>query len=79
MIEEVSVSASSINEEKGNIINKIESLSSVAQEVSASSEEISASSEQMSASAEEVTSTAQMLTVMTGNMNTEVNKFKLKK
>ncbi|MCT4508252.1 MAG: methyl-accepting chemotaxis protein [Tepidibacter sp.] len=89
-IDEVNKSATSLNNEKNIILEKIEEASSIAQEISASTEEISASSEEISASSEEisasseqisesvaqVSSTASKLTNMTKNMNNYINEFK---
>ena len=66
-----------INKDKNIIIDKIESSSSVAEEISASSQEIAAASEQLNASAEEVSATAHILNSMTKEMIDISNKFKL--
>jgi methyl-accepting chemotaxis protein len=77
-IQNVNMLATSINNEKDIILEKVEEASSVAQEVSASSEEIAASSQQMTASTEEVASSTHVLNNMTKEMLTHVNKFNLK-
>ena len=76
-IELVTTFAKNINKEKDVILEKIETSSSIAEEISASTEEISASTETMNASAEEVASTAQMLTNTAMETINELNKFKL--
>lgn len=76
-IEEVTISAVSIYNQKNSILHKIEESSSIAEEISVSSEEISASSEEMNASTEEVASSAQMLSNMTKEMMKQVSIFKV--
>jgi methyl-accepting chemotaxis protein len=78
MIEAVNASASTINNEKLSVIEKVEGISAIAEEVSASSEEISASAQEMNASSQEVTNTAQVLSSMTLDMSNLVNKFRIK-
>ena len=75
-IDEINKSATSLNDEKNIILEKIEEASSIAQEISASTQEISASSEQMSESVSQVSSTASDLTDMTKNMSDYINEFK---
>jgi methyl-accepting chemotaxis protein len=77
MIAAINTNAVSINQEKNNILEKVEGTSSVAEEVSASSEEIAAASQQMNASTEEVASAAHLLSDMAKDMLEQVNKFKL--
>lgn len=69
--------AERINNDKDDIVNKIESASSVAEEVTASSQEISASTEEMNSSSEEVAASAEELNNMTKEMMDKVNLFKL--
>lgn len=69
--------AKNINKEKDVILEKIETSSSIAEEISASTEEITASTETMNASAEEVSATAHMLTGIAMETMNELNKFKL--
>jgi len=66
-----------INEDKNIIIDKIESSSSVAEEISASSQQIAAASEELSASSEEVTATAHILNSMTKEIVDIASKFEL--
>ncbi|WFD10141.1 methyl-accepting chemotaxis protein [Tepidibacter hydrothermalis] len=75
-IDVINKSATSLNNEKNIILEKIEEASSIAQEISASTEEISASSEQISESVSQVSSTASDLTDMTKNMTDYINEFK---
>lgn len=76
-IQETTTSILDINKEKNTIVSKIETASSVAEEISAASEEITASSQEMSMSSEEVASTSQALSQMTKEMVDKINKFKL--
>lgn len=69
--------AKNINKEKDVILEKIETSSSIAEEISASTEEITASTETMNASAEEVSATAHMLTGIAMETMNELNRFKL--
>ncbi|WP_243447488.1 methyl-accepting chemotaxis protein [Clostridium tetani] len=71
-------SASNIDNEKNSVFENIEGASSIAEEVSASSEEISASSEEMNASSQEVANTANDLSELTGKLQEEISKFKVK-
>lgn len=63
---------------KNLVIDKITSVSSVAQEMSASSEEISASSEEMLASSQDVSNYANQLNKISLELNNQVNQFKMK-
>jgi methyl-accepting chemotaxis protein len=74
-IQLISESAVRINNEKDEIIEKVETTSSVAEETSASSEEIAASAQQMNASSEEVASSAQSLSEMSKAMGKSIQKF----
>ena len=76
-IERVNSSAVMIDEDKTYILEKIESVSAIAQETSASSEEIAASAEEMNASTEEVAASVEVLSEMTKEMMKQVNKFEL--
>lgn len=76
-IEHVNDSTLSIDNDKNVILEKIDSASSIAQEVSASAEQISASAEQMNSSSEGVASSAQKSSEMASEMLDHVNKFKL--
>lgn len=76
-IETVTTSTLEIKRDKDVILEKVETTSSIAEEVSASSEEISASMEEINASAEEVAGTAFELSDMTKAMISSVNQFKI--
>jgi len=76
-IKSVNDSILNINKDKNVIIDKIETSSSVAEEISASSQEIAAAAEQLNASAEEVSATAHILNSMTKDLIDIGNKFKL--
>lgn len=66
-----------IDEHKTSILERVEAAASVSQQVSASSEEIAASIEELNASTEEVSASSQALSNMTGDMKSEVHRFKL--
>lgn len=76
-IELITTFASNINEEKDVILERLETSSSIAEEISASTEEISASTETVNDSAKGVASTAQKLTNIAMETINELNKFKL--
>ncbi|MCR8961839.1 methyl-accepting chemotaxis protein [Brevibacillus halotolerans] len=76
-LEELSLSAQHMQQQKEDIISKVESSSSISQEVAASSEEIAATSEQASASAQEVHATASTLANMTKQLQEELKRFKV--
>lgn len=76
-VKSVNDSILTINEDKNIIIDKIESSSSVAEEISASSQQIAAASEELNASSEEVTATAHILNSMTKEIVDIANKFTL--
>lgn len=76
-IDEVSIGAISIDNEKDTIIEKIEVVSAASQEISASTEEISATAQQVTAATEEIASSADVLNNMTTEMTELVNNFKL--
>lgn len=66
-----------LNNDKDNILNKIESASAVSEEVSASAEEIAASTQEMSSSSESLAESVQQLNDMSNNMMELVGKFKV--
>jgi len=76
-IDNLRVSAEDIEQDKNGILSKIDELSEISVNVSSSAQEISASSEEMNATTEEVSTSAEVLSNMTANMMSEVNKFKL--
>ena len=76
-INAVNTTAINIEKEKNSIVNKVEGISTIAEEFTASTEEISASSEEVNASTEEVAAVAQSLNCMTKDMMDEINRFKL--
>lgn len=77
LIESVNLEINKANEDKNEIISKIETASMVAEESSSTSEEIAASSEELNSSSEEVARTAEMLSTMASKTLEDVNKFKL--
>lgn len=66
-----------LNNDKDNILNKIESASAVSEEVSASAEEIAASTQEMSSSSESLAESVEQLNDMSKNMMELVGKFKV--
>ena len=76
-IENINIATVTINVQKSDIINRVESTAAVAEETSAATQEISASSQEMNGAAEEVAQSAKNLETRTKDMMDEVNKFKL--
>lgn len=76
-IDEVNEAASKIDGDKNEIIEKIESASSVAEEVSASSEEISAASQEMYLSSQKVLGSIQNLNKSVENIGENIDVFKM--
>lgn len=76
-IDLIQSSAHDIEEDKNQVLGRVEGISSISMEISASAEEISAASQEMSASAQEVASAAMVLSSATVQMQTEVERFKL--
>lgn len=76
-IQNTNIVAVEINNDKTNILNKLEDASGVAEEVAASSEEISAASEEMAASSEEVATSAKRMMELVDNMQEQVDQFKI--
>ncbi|MDW8800858.1 methyl-accepting chemotaxis protein [Clostridium sp. A1-XYC3] len=76
-ITHINTSTIALSADKNVILEKIESSSSISEEISASTEQVSASAEEMSCSSEEVASSAQKLSKMTKEMMEQVNRFKL--
>lgn len=77
LITEANNSMSYIQNEKSTIVEKLESASSVSEEVAASAEEIAASAEQLEASSAEVADTSIELADMTKEIVNALDKFKL--
>lgn len=76
-INSVHILAEDIQKEKNNIFERIETASSIAEEVSASSEEISASSQEMNASTQEIVNTSKALNDLTVDMGNKIDRFKI--
>ena len=76
-IENITKATLTINSQKSDIINRVESTAAVAEETSAATEEISASSEEMNGASQEVALSAKNLETRTREMMNEVKKFKL--
>lgn len=66
-----------LQQNQGVIVDKIQGASAVSQEVSASAEEIASSSQQMNVSAAEVSDSASLLSEISKDVTSEINKFKL--
>ncbi|MBW6408674.1 methyl-accepting chemotaxis protein [Clostridium weizhouense] len=76
-IELANNSVNDLNENKESILIKIETSSSIAEEVSASAEEIAASTEEMNKSTEELSNSVELLNNMSNEMTHNVNRFKI--
>lgn len=76
-INETSKLAIILDKRKQSILEKLESTSSISEEVSASLEEIASSTEEMNFSTDEVAAASQMLSNMTGTMMAQIDKFKI--
>ncbi|GAA0077472.1 methyl-accepting chemotaxis protein [Clostridium sp. CTA-5] len=76
-IELANNSVNDLNENKESILIKIETSSSIAEEVSASAEEIAASTEEMNKSTEELSNSVELLNNMSNEMTQNVNRFKI--
>ena len=74
-IEAVNSSVGELDQEKKDILGRVEGVASIAQEVSASAEEIAAAAEEMNASMDDITSSAQILTERTKGMQQQVERF----
>lgn len=74
-IERVNDLIVTINEDKTEIIDKVSSVSKVAEHASSTANQISSSSQQINAASEEVASTAQILNELTKEMQAGVNRF----
>ncbi|MBX4265077.1 methyl-accepting chemotaxis protein [Clostridium estertheticum] len=76
-IEGINVASLNINNQKNNIILKIENAASISEQTSAASEEISASSEEMLESTQAVSDSAKNLETLTNKMMNKVKQFKM--
>ncbi len=74
-IEAVIISGETMDKSKNNIINALQSLSSMAQENAASTEEMSASAEQQSASMEEIASISEGVLLLAQELESLTNTF----
>lgn len=75
MIQEVNESTNILNENKEDIVSRIDAITMISEGNSAVAQEIAASSEELNASVEEVASTSQILNTMAINMEEEMKKF----
>ncbi|MBN2222126.1 MAG: methyl-accepting chemotaxis protein, partial [Vallitaleaceae bacterium] len=76
-VEEMNKSAASKEEIKGEILQTLEQLASIAQENAASSEEVSSSMEEQTASVEEIAASSAMLSELSVHLQHMVEKFKV--
>lgn len=76
-MQSVNASVVKLQQNQGVIVDKIQGASAVSQEVSASAEEIASSSQQMNVSAAEVSDSASLLSEISKDVTSEINKFKL--
>lgn len=75
---EIVTSINETNNQKEQILDTMQSISSVSEESSASTEEVSAATEEISAAMNEFNSTASQLSELVQLLEREINKFKLK-
>lgn len=76
-IQSVSEYIIALQNEKKELINKVETATSVSQEITASAEEISASTQEVNALSEEVASAAKSLESLSNNTLLKINEFKI--
>ncbi len=67
-----------VNKNKNDIVNEAETISSIVEETAAGTQEVNATAEEVTASTEEVVSHADRLKQLSGILNKEIDKFKLK-
>lgn len=66
-----------VNQEKEGVVRNIEGIAAIAQESAASTEEVAASVEEQSATIEDMAQAAEKLKHIAGELEVEVNKFKI--
>lgn len=76
-LENITVSIKEIDKDKDNILSKVETSTSVAEEIAASTEEIAASTDSMKSSADNVQEASEKLLEISNQVNDEINKFKI--
>ncbi|MEF9934935.1 MAG: methyl-accepting chemotaxis protein [Clostridium sp.] len=76
-VDSASSSLNSLNNDKENILFKVEGASAIAEEVSASSEEIAASADEMGMAAQNLSSSVDRLNSLSSILMNNVNKFKM--
>jgi methyl-accepting chemotaxis protein len=76
-IQSVSEYIIALQDEKIELINMVETATSVSQEITASAEEISASTQEVNALSEEVASAAKSLEILSNNTLLKINEFKI--
>lgn len=67
-----------VHEKKNEILDKMQNLSSIAEENAASTEEVSASTEEQLASMEEIANSSESLASLSQDLQEEISKFKTK-
>lgn len=77
MVEAISRTSQQMEQNKGIVMDNIDTLSAVAQENAASTEEASAAIEEQTASAEQIADASEDLSVMAQQLQTMIQKFKI--
>lgn len=67
-----------VNKNKDKIVNEAENISSIVEETAAGTQEVNATAEEVTASTEEVVGHADRLKQLSGILNKEIDRFKLK-
>ncbi|GFZ33513.1 methyl-accepting chemotaxis protein [Clostridium zeae] len=77
MINSVQSSIEGINKDKNSIMEKMQNLSAISEQTAASTEEVSAATEEVSASMDEFSDNAKNLKILSENLESDINKFKI--
>lgn len=77
-LKEITHNIRTVNKNKDKIVNEAENISSIVEETAAGTQEVNATAEEVTASTEEVVSHADRLKQLSGILNKEIDKFKLK-
>jgi methyl-accepting chemotaxis protein len=78
MINGIQLSVENINKDKDSIMEKMQNLSAISEETAASTEEVSAATEEVAASMDEFRNNANNLKGLSENLESDINKFKIK-
>lgn len=76
-VQEIETSTMKINQQKDNIVDHTQNISSVSEEISASTEEVSASTEQVTATAATFVGYSENLKQLSHDLINQVNQFKI--